>query len=317
MDSAEKQEILNEFIQKTTAGHSEEFKLTERQMQLFQESRGEEKGEVVEDEMLKYRNFLGKYKIGEQEFTALKFLIARQWNIELAAAMYHKQLHFRKTILQEALVLNYSEKDLVLDIYPHSYHKTCRLGRPIQINKFGKFNVKKLFTITTKERFLLDHIKDIYMLTYSILPASSRGSVFSAKEANYVIPAHRQLFNIIDLKGVGLNDFMAVKSVLEELITIDGENFPETLGCMVIINAPWIFASIWALVKQFLDAKTIAKIHILGMNYKSELLKLVDADNLPVSYGGSCRCSHLQGGCEAWKWEENGVPSLHCRRQKR
>lgn len=55
---------------------------------------------------------------------------------------------------------------------------------------------------------------------------------------------------------------------------------------MYIINAPTLFTGVWAIIKPWLDKRTIAKIKILGSNYKSELLKIIDEDKLPDFLGG-------------------------------
>jgi hypothetical protein len=40
--------------------------------------------------------------------------------------------------------------------------------------------------------------------------------------------------------------------------------YPESLGVMFIINAPFIFKSIWAFVHPMLEERTRKKIHVLG-----------------------------------------------------
>ena len=45
---------------------------------------------------------------------------------------------------------------------------------------------------------------------------------------------------------------------------------------MFILNAPMLFTGVWAIVKMWIDDKTKEKIHILGSNYKKELLKYID-----------------------------------------
>jgi hypothetical protein len=66
------------------------------------------------------------------------------------------------------------------------------------------------------------------------------------------------------------------------------------MGFMFIINAPYLFSTVWSLIKPWLDEATQRKIHILGKNYKTELLKYIPAENLPENLGGTCRCA---GGC--------------------
>lgn len=60
----------------------------------------------------------------------------------------------------------------------------------------------------------------------------------------------------------------------------------------MIVNAPWIFTGVWAVVKAFLDEKTRKKIQIIGSSsYKKELLKYVDADQLADFLGGNNKAS--------------------------
>lgn len=44
------------------------------------------------------------------------------------------------------------------DIYPHGYHGTDKLGRPVYIERIGKLDINKLFTITTEERIIRHYI---------------------------------------------------------------------------------------------------------------------------------------------------------------
>jgi hypothetical protein len=48
--------------------------------------------------------------------------------------------------------------------------------------------------------------------------------------------------------------------------------YPEILAISFVINASVIFRGAWALIKGFLDEKTVAKIFIKGEDYKDELL---------------------------------------------
>ena len=58
------------------------------------------------------------------------------------------------------------------------------------------------------------------------------------------------------------------------------------------------------MIKRWLDPVTVNKISILGSNYQSALLAQVPGENLPVQFGGTCRCP---GGCElsdAGPWQD-------------
>eukprot|EP01018_Ginkgo_biloba_P006835 Gb_26644 [translate_table: standard] len=77
---------------------------------------------------------------------------------------------------------------------------------------------------------------------------------------------------------------------------IDGENYPETLHSLLIVNAGSGFKILWNTIKGFLDPRTTSKIHVLGSKDQNKLLEIIDASQLPEFLGGTCTCAG-QGGC--------------------
>jgi CRAL/TRIO domain len=99
---------------------------------------------------------------------------------------------------------------------------------------------------------------------------------------------------IMDLKGVGITRVSSVYAYLKQASALSQNYYPERLGRLYLINAPWGFSSVFSVVKSFLDPVTVQKIHVLGANYQKELLDQVPAENLPEIFGGTCSCP---GGC--------------------
>lgn len=80
----------------------------------------------------------------------------------------------------------------------------------------------------------------------------------------------------------------------------------DRMGQLAIVNAPSSFTFIWSIMKPWLAKETVEKVTVLGKDYKQDLLQLVDAENLPVYFGGNCTCSEA-GGCglsSAGPWME-------------
>lgn len=110
--------------------------------------------------------------------------------------------------------------------------------------------------------------------------------------------------SILDLKGVGISKAMSVNGYLQAVSAVSQNYYPERLGKLYVINAPWGFSSVFSVVKRFLDPVTVNKIHILGSGYEKELLAQVPAENLPKEFGGQCAC---EGGCalsDAGPWHD-------------
>lgn len=94
-------------------------------------------------------------------------------------------------------------------------------------------------------------------------------------------------FSILDMTGFTVGMFnKRVQGLVKLGSSIAQDYYPEQLGQLMIVNAPWVFTGIWAVVKTFLDEKTRKKIMLVGGSYKKELLKYVDEDQLADFLGG-------------------------------
>ena len=94
--------------------------------------------------------------------------------------------------------------------------------------------------------------------------------------------------NIIrDLSGFGVAHVGGDgQTVMKWILEIAADNYPELLFKSHMVNTPWIFNSIWWLVKNILDPTTIKKISITGTDYMKVLLKDIPITSIPVAIGG-------------------------------
>ncbi|KAE8893818.1 hypothetical protein PF010_g28477 [Phytophthora fragariae] len=73
-------------------------------------------------------------------------------------------------------------------------------------------------------------------------------------------------------------------------------HYPQRSFKIFIVNVPSWFGMAWKGVKPLLNEATRAKTNILTESETAgALLEFIDAENLPVEYGGTCSCA---GSCE-------------------
>jgi hypothetical protein len=142
-----------------------------------------------------------------------------------------------------------------------------------------------MYKISTAERMVQNLVVEYEKVADPRLPACSR-------KAGKLLET---CCTIMDMKGVGVGRIPSVYGYLKSVSAISQDYYPERLGKLYIINAPWGFSSVFSFVKSFLDPITVAKIHVLGSGYQRELLAQVPAENLPKEFGGHCECD---GGCQ-------------------
>ncbi|KAJ5683393.1 Sec14 cytosolic factor [Penicillium macrosclerotiorum] len=229
--------------------------------------------------------------------TLLRFLRARKFDVEASKAMFVNCEKWRKEFGTDDLprTFEYPEKPEVFKYYPQYYHKTDKDGRPVYIEKLGKIDLTAMYKITTGDRMLQNLVTEYEKLADPRLPACSR-------KAGKLLET---CCTIMDLKGVGVTSIPSVYSYVRQASEISQNYYPERLGKLYLINAPWGFSSVFSVVKGFLDPVTVNKIHVLGSGYQKELLSQVPAENLPVEFGGKCSC---EGGCELsdmGPWQES------------
>jgi hypothetical protein len=172
----------------------------------------------------------------------------------------------------------FPKSDIIKQIVPYRYAGYDKAGRPLYIEKTGKLAVSAVTDtrVLTVDEFLQSHIWGMeYMASLAYKMSLTLG-----KRVDTVC-------SIIDLEGLGLHHRNAI-TVLKSAMDFDSLYYPERLGKIYVINAPWIAPSLYKLVHVFLDEYTKSCVQVVPIADTTTFLpNVIPADNLPKQYGGT------------------------------
>jgi len=164
-------------------------------------------------------------------------------------------------------------------ICPHKHHRFDKQGRPVYMEKTGVINMPLLLKHVTERDLVVRHVRSMEQIMRRMKESSKTTTTNVEKQVV-----------IVDLKGLAMSVDRVGLRVFKKTIQIDQDYYPEALGKLFIINAPWVFFPLWRVVQFWLDPNTKKKFEVLGTDYQDKLLQCIDAESLPVEYGGKCAC---------------------------
>lgn len=202
-----------------------------------------------------------------------RFIQAKDFNLNEAFSMFEKVNTWRNNFLINQI--KPFELELVKNIktlFPTYWLNTDKLGHPIYVECPGIINITELLEITTIDELVTLYIKNSeFMFTYLY-------DFISEKTGKKI----KETFTIIDLKGCSFGNINSkVYTYIKTIIKLGSMYYPETVYKMFIINTPFIFKSIWYIIKPFLPRKTRNKITILRAGQEHILFDYIDKDKLP------------------------------------
>ncbi|KAJ5666573.1 hypothetical protein N7462_010982 [Penicillium macrosclerotiorum] len=235
------------------------------------------------------KGILDTLKHDHPDAMLLRFLRARKWDVPKAFAMMMdsivwrvKEMHVDDDLLAKGELHALKQSQNTADVAEQkagkdflaqmrmgkSYvHGTDKLGRPIvvirvQLHKPGAQSEETL------ERYIVHVIESVRL---TLTPPVETAAV------------------VFDMTGFSLSnmEYPPVKFILKCFEA----NYPESLGIMLIHNAPWVFSGIWRLIRGWMDPDIAAKVNFT--NSAADLAKFISRDQLVDDLGGN----------EKWKYE--------------
>ncbi|XP_049774273.1 clavesin-2-like isoform X1 [Schistocerca cancellata] len=222
----------------------------------------------VEDNIFALRTLVqgekGLYSRTDDTFL-LAFLRARKHNVNEAFRLLKNFYKVKKAYPKHLECCLPSEKGYVYDMDIMTVlDQKDNDGRIVVIMRFEKLDYKKIV------------VEECYQTIATVLS-------FCCEDPHVQISG--AVF-IVDMAGYGLQHFLvATPSNLSLFIKMFQDCFPLRLKGVHIVNAPSLFAAVFAISKPFLKEKMRQRIHVHGRNMSS-LHEYVPYEILPKQLGG-------------------------------
>jgi hypothetical protein len=208
-----------------------------------------------------------------------KFLLARKCNVTAASEMFNKHLQWRaanKPSHQEVIPRTIAED------YPIGWHGFDKEGNLLHVERPG--NGGKCLPSALIKRYGIPGLIRWHITMMETV--MTRLQEAGAKRCTIIV-------DLTNLGSVGSKTIDYAK----QIAAVDQDNYPENIAKLFIINAPGFFTAVWAIVKNFLDARTRDKIYLFGTSgYKDTLLEYIPAENIPSCAGGKNDAWFVNGG---------------------
>ncbi|EJD53812.1 CRAL/TRIO domain-containing protein [Auricularia subglabra TFB-10046 SS5] len=217
------------------------------------------------------------------DITLLRFLRGKGFDPTKAAAQFTQSEEWRKTNDVGKIYASTAPEDLSHTrlFFPRWTGHRDKMGRPLYVWSLKTVapRTRELTDLTPQRRLekmisLYENLRLFTMRLCSCLPSASSPTPISSTS------------NIIDLDGVSLSLIWTLRSHLQASAGMASTNYPEFITRVFVVNAPYFFPKVWDWVKGFFDEGTRNKVYVLGTEPGPELLKHVDAADLPKIYGG-------------------------------
>ncbi|KAK1146123.1 SEC14-like protein 2 isoform X1 [Acipenser oxyrinchus oxyrinchus] len=207
----------------------------------------------------------------------LRWLRARNFNIQKAEAMLRKHVEFRKHMKADTITTDWQPPEVIERYLSGGMCGYDKDGSPIWYDVVGPLDPRGLLLSASKQDFLKAKVRDCERLQRE------------CKRQSEQLGRHVESITMIyDCEGLGLKHLW--KPAVEaygEVLTMFEENYPEGLKRLFVIKAPKLFPVAYNLIKHFLSEDTRRKIIILGGNWQEILLQYIEPDQLPACYGGT------------------------------
>lgn len=222
--------------------------------------------------------------------TLLRFLRARDFNVEKALHMLQESLKWRSDNNIDDILTEYSMPSVILNHFPGGWHHQDKDGRPLYILRLGHMDVKGLLKAVGEEG----------LIKLSLHICEEGMQLINESSLHLGVPVLSWCL-LVDLDGLSMRHLWrpGVKVLLKIIETVE-KNYPETMGRVLVVRAPRVFPIAWTIVSTFIDENTRSKFLFYGgpdcLHMKDGLEQYIDSSIIPDFLGGPCKTLIHEGG---------------------
>lgn len=215
-----------------------------------------------------------------------RFLRARVHDIPKAVEMVNHWYEWWETKLpgcellpRETNQLGDDNEQIYIEHMPHANIGEDKEGSPIYWEKTGLISSRfgDIKQLLTEDQLFVRHVRQQELMIQRTKESSLRHGRNIEKQ---VI--------VFDLENLSYKLDTTALSTFKRTLTIDESCYPERLSYMLMINTPFFFTAIWAMIRPWINQETASKIRMYtSSEYKGKLKELIDEKVIPIEYGGS------------------------------
>ncbi|KAL0343261.1 UNVERIFIED_CONTAM: Patellin-3 [Sesamum angustifolium] len=221
--------------------------------------------------------FIWGVKLMEDEKTdtvLLKFLRSQYYMVKDAFTMIKNTIKWRKEFGIDDLVEEDLGSELERVVFMHGHSKE---GHPVCYNVYGEFQDKELY-----QKMFSDEEKRQKFLRWRIQFLEK-----SIRELDFSPGGISTVFQVTDLKKSQGITKPEIRQVVDQVVQLLLDNYPEFVAKRVFINAPWLYMAYYKIISPLLMQRTKSKFAFAGPSLSTAtLFKYISADQIPPQYGG-------------------------------
>jgi hypothetical protein len=214
-----------------------------------------------------------------RDYHVHQFLVSSAWDVAKASILLCDYLYWWDKFGMDDLcsqpVCPFA--DVAVLFNPPRLHGVDQHGRPLLVGTPGAISVQAFLDLQLPLQW--SWILQAYLrerIDRLLIDASARrGARIS------------QFSAIADLSGISLNHRHLLPWAVGGSY-LASHFYPETTGCIVVVNAPFFFPLIWKIVKRMVMERTRQKVTVLGLDYQPTLNRLLGAAHVPTEWAGEC-----------------------------